>query len=205
MTKISAGVHSAPLLKLKNDYVFKKVFGEENQEPILRGFLTAALHIPPEEFEGLTIVDTHLRSESIDLKESILDVRVKLKNNKFIAIEIQVKSFPQMAERLTYYTCLNLTKQMRRGGDYRDITRVVTILIADYVMLKNDDSCRHVFALYDEDTRTRLTDLIEIHILELRKLPATFIDDEKMNELQRWLWLIKSESEEEIAMLTNKT
>ncbi|MDR1048619.1 MAG: PD-(D/E)XK nuclease family transposase, partial [Synergistaceae bacterium] len=58
--------------------------------------------------------------------------------------------------------------------------------------------------LYDKDNGILLTDVMEIHLLELEKLPETPRANEK-GELLDWLLLIRSESEEEIEMLAEKT
>ncbi|MDR1471511.1 MAG: Rpn family recombination-promoting nuclease/putative transposase [Synergistaceae bacterium] len=49
------------LLPLKNDLVFKLVFGDHRYIAIIRAFLIAALDIPAEEYEDLEIIDPHLR------------------------------------------------------------------------------------------------------------------------------------------------
>ncbi|MDR3354165.1 MAG: hypothetical protein LBO21_03945, partial [Synergistaceae bacterium] len=48
------------LLPLKNDLVFKMVFGDHRYIAIIRAFLIAALDIPAEEYEDMEIIDPHL-------------------------------------------------------------------------------------------------------------------------------------------------
>ncbi|MDR3354066.1 MAG: hypothetical protein LBO21_03430, partial [Synergistaceae bacterium] len=45
------------LLPLKNDLVFKMVFGDHRYIAIIRAFLIAALDIPAEEYEDMEIID----------------------------------------------------------------------------------------------------------------------------------------------------
>jgi hypothetical protein len=165
------------LLPLKSDIVFKLVFGDHRNIGIVRAFLVAALDIPEEEYEDLEIIDPHLERDSPDDKLGILDVRIKLKNKKLVSVEVQVRKVPDMAERLAFSTGRNLSRQISPGDKYEKIARVVTIAIAD----------------------------MEIHTLELRKLPETPVSDAKENELLDWLRLIRSEKEEEIEMLATKT
>jgi predicted transposase/invertase (TIGR01784 family) len=193
------------LLPLKSDLIFKLVFGDHRYIAIIRAFLTAALDIPAEEYEDLEIIDPHLERDSPDDKLGILDVRVQLKNNKLIAIEIQIRKTPFMAERVAFSTSRNLARQIGPGQSYTAIERVVTIVIADYDMIPGGRSYHHVFRLYDKDNGILLTNVMEIHTLELRRLPETAGTDGKEGELLDWLRLIRSESEEEIEMLATKT
>ncbi|MDR1622771.1 MAG: Rpn family recombination-promoting nuclease/putative transposase, partial [Synergistaceae bacterium] len=192
-------------MPLKNDLVFKLVFGDRRYIAIIRAFLIAALDIPAEEYEDLEIIDPHLERDSPDDKLGILDVRIQLKNKKLISVEVQVRKTPYMAERVAFSTGRNLARQIGPGQNYAAIERVVTIVIADYDIIPGGKSYHHVFKLYDKDNGVLLTDVMEIHTLELGKLPETAVADGKESELLDWLRLIRSESEEEIEMLATKT
>jgi predicted transposase/invertase (TIGR01784 family) len=193
------------LLPLKNDLVFKMVFGDYRYIEIIRAFLVAALDIPAEEYENLEIIDPNLERDSPSDKLGILDVRVQLKNKKLISVEVRVSKVPFMAERIAFSTGRNLSRQIAPGQNYAAIERVVTIVISDYDMFDSDKSYRHVFRLYDKNNGILLTDVMEIHTLELRKLPETAGSDDKEGELLNWLRLIRSEKKEEIEMLGTKT
>jgi predicted transposase/invertase (TIGR01784 family) len=206
MTEVRMGNDTAPrLLPLKNDLIFKMVFGDHRYIGTIRAFLTAVLDIPAEEYEELEIIDPHLERDSPDDKLGILDVRVQLKSKRLVSVEIQVRKTPHMAERAAFSTGRNLSRQISPGQDYAKIGRVVTIVIADYDMISCSESYHHVFRLYDKDNGVLLTDVIEIHTLELRKLPEASGEDEKESELLDWLRLIRSEREDEIEMLAAKT
>jgi predicted transposase/invertase (TIGR01784 family) len=193
------------LLPLKNDLIFKMIFGDHRYIGTIRAFLTAVLDIPAEEYEDLQIIDPHLERDSPDDKLGILDVRVQLKNKKLVSVEVQMRKTPHMEERVAFSTGRNLARQIGPGQSYTAIERVVTIVIADYDMIDADRSYHHVFRLYDKDKGVLLTDVMEIHTLELGKLPETAGEDEKEGELLDWLRLIRSEREEEIEMLAAKT
>jgi predicted transposase/invertase (TIGR01784 family) len=195
------------LLPLKSDLIFKLVFGDPRYIEIVQAFLTAALDIPAEEYEGLQIIDPHLERDSPDHKLGILDVRIRLTNKKIVSVEIQVRQTPFMPERVAFSTGRNLSRQIAPGESYEQIAKVVTIVITDYDMIRADQHYHHVFRLYDEEKRVQLTDVMEIHTLELRKVPNTSGADSnsKEKELLNWLRLIRSEREEEIEMLSAET
>jgi predicted transposase/invertase (TIGR01784 family) len=193
------------LLPIKNDLVFKMLFGDHRYVDAIRAFLIAALDIPEEEYEDLEIIDPHLERDSPDDKLGILDVRVHLKSKKLISVEIQLRKTPFMAERVAFSTGRNLARQIGPGQSYAEIARVVTIVIADYDIIPDGVTYHHVFKLYDKSNGVLLTDVVEIHTLELKKVPEMSGADMKEGELQDWLRLIRSESEEEIEMLATKT
>ena len=118
------------LLSLKNDYVFRKVFG--NNEDIMADFLSAVLDIPEDEFEELKIVDPDLLPEYSGDKLSRLDVKVFTKSGIVIDAEIQLRRESGLRRRLIYYTSKIFTEQMTRGDRYNTIKKAVSIVITGF-------------------------------------------------------------------------
>ena len=69
-------------ITLRNDYAFKRVFGVEENKDVLQDLLECILDIPPENIAGLD-------KDLISAKTGVLDVKLRLKNNTIIDIEIQ--------------------------------------------------------------------------------------------------------------------
>jgi predicted transposase/invertase (TIGR01784 family) len=193
------------LLPLKSDVIFKLVFGDPRYIEITRAFLTATLDIPVDEFEDLQIVDPHLERDRPNDKLGILDVRIQLKSGKLISVEIQIRKTPFMAKRVAFSTGRNLSRQIEPGQNYRKIEKVITIVITGYNMIETSDSYHHIFRLYDAEHEVQLTDIMEVHTLELAKTPEGQVEDGRERELVNWLRLIRSESREEIEMLGLET
>ena len=87
------------LLKVTNDYVFKRIFGQKGNEDITRGFLKAVTKV---EYNNIDLEDTpRLESGLIENKMGILDVKVvaSKENN----IEMQVTKSEYIAERILWY------------------------------------------------------------------------------------------------------
>ena len=192
------------LLLLKNDVIFKMVFGDEKNKSILRAFLTAILDLPPEEYDEISITDPHLRIESPDGKLGILDLFIKTKEGKQIDVEIQVTRTPFMKERITSYTGKMLAVQLKSGDEYKEIKKVIAIVILDYNLVSDSDYFHNKYVLHDPKTGSLFTDVMEIHTLELKKLPDLPEENRKIAEQIYWLSLIKAEREEEIEMLATK-
>lgn len=63
------------IMKPKNDYVFKKIFGDENNKDILKAFLGAVLD---ENIREVFILNSEITKENITDKKSILDIRATI-------------------------------------------------------------------------------------------------------------------------------
>ncbi|MCL2010565.1 MAG: Rpn family recombination-promoting nuclease/putative transposase [Synergistaceae bacterium] len=196
-----------PLLFLKNDVIFKKVFGDEKNKAVLKAFLIAVLDLPPEEYDEITISDPQLRVESPDEKLGILDVYIKTREGKQIDVEIQVRRTPFMKERATAYTGKMLGVQLKAGEGYEKIKKVISILILSYNLVDDSEHFHNKYVLYDPVTGSCFTDIMEIHTLELEKVPASSSsseEDKKTKQQIYWMNLINAEREEEIEMLATK-
>ena len=173
-----------------NDFVFKKVFGENMT--VLGDFLKAVLDLPAEEYQGLIVVDPHLRRESIEDKLGILDIKIRTQSRKTIDVEVQVKAQPSIWKRMQYYTAKMLVEQVRSGNAYEQVTRAISILIADFVLVKENDVYHNRFRLHDERTQARFPDSIEVNILEIPKAR-----EEDRSRLGNWLRFFAAKTEEE--------
>ncbi|MDR1935432.1 MAG: Rpn family recombination-promoting nuclease/putative transposase, partial [Candidatus Accumulibacter sp.] len=75
-----------PVLSPRNDFVFKRLFGDVRDTSLLTGFLKSALDLPPEDYQEVRIVDPRLSGKMPEDKEGILDVKVKTPSGKLIDI-----------------------------------------------------------------------------------------------------------------------
>jgi predicted transposase/invertase (TIGR01784 family) len=182
------------LLSPKNDYLFKRLFGDPRNRPVLNGFLHDFLDLGDEEFE-VELIDTHVNPEFAEDKMSILDVRLKTKLGKQVDVEMQVLETANFFEHIIYYQSRMVTDQIGKGDWSGDIKKVINIVISDFDFIKGDNYY-HCYRLHDKKDDTYFGDFEEIHVLELRKLP------EKSDGTQIWNWgkFIGAKSEEDIMM-----
>ena len=190
------------LLSVKLDFVFKQIFGDQKNTDILAGFLKSVLDIPEEEYERITIVDPHVKTDFPSDKYGILDIKIHTKNGQIIHTEIQIAPIPEMDERILYYQSKMLTEQIGSGQNYSLIKKVISIIITDYSLLQLSGSGRyhHQFR-YRTSDGIELTDLAEINTLELTKLP----DETDMTELWNWMRFMATKNMEELNMLATKS
>ena len=86
-----------------------------------------------------------------------------------INIEIQVDPMPFMESRILFYASKLITGQIAEGEQYDKIKRVISIIITDHPLIKQSDKFHHQFGLYDIESSVMLTDILEIHTLEIPK------------------------------------
>jgi predicted transposase/invertase (TIGR01784 family) len=184
------------ILPPKNDVVFKLLFGDKRNGDLLADFLKAVIRLPDDDYSEITVVDPHLIRKHPDKKLGILDLKIRTNSGKIVHVEIQLWDFPQMRERIVFYDAGLITDQIDAGEEYDLIKRVITILITDYVLIPESPCYHNRFTLCDPKAAIEFTDLIEIHTLELPKLPET-----ADNYLWHWLRFLQAQSKEDLDMV----
>ena len=74
-------------MRPKNDYVFKKIFGDEKIKDILISFLKCILS---EKISDVTILNNEISKENASDKKSILDIRATINEKIQVDVEIQL-------------------------------------------------------------------------------------------------------------------
>lgn len=188
------------LLSPKNDFVFKQIFGDAKNTRPLESFLQATLELPAEEFQELSIIDPNMNPEHESDKLSILDVHVKMRSGKEVDIEIQTQVMPDMCNRLQYYTAKMLANQIQSGEKYSALSQVITIAIVDFTLWPDRKRYHHRFCMHEPEAEILYPDSMEIHTLELPKIPRDY-DGSKLCD---WLRFISSRTKKEFEFLAGK-
>lgn len=188
---------SLELLSKTNDRVFKEIFTRNKSS--MADFLKCILNISNEEFEDLEFIDTHSRRGSILGGEYILDIKVRTKSY-IVDVEMQVKRSPVMTQRIVLYLANMIKDQDLNSINYSNMKKTVSIMIAADHNINSDNRYFHRYNLREEKDNSLFTDLIEVDILELKKLP----DKYDGSPLWDWLTFIKTNNEETMKMLSEK-
>ncbi len=186
-------------LKPLNDYIFKKLFGENEVKDNLVAFLNAVLDRKDRDrLITLEIIDNkELTRELINDKTAILDVRAKTEDGTQIDIEVQLTNQHNMDKRTLFYWGKLFNEKIAKGEDYRNLKKVITINILDFDYI-NLDKFHTKFHLWEDEAKDyMLTDLVEIHFLELPKFNKLEEKNLKEDRLQRWLTFFNNDISEE--------
>nr|WP_162839393.1 Rpn family recombination-promoting nuclease/putative transposase [Ferroacidibacillus organovorans] len=189
------------LLKPSVDFVFKRIFGIEENKDILLDFLNAVFESANE--PGVTeieILNPYLDKTTVYDKMSVLDIKARTASGTLINIEIQLRDQQDMEKRSLYYWARMYGSQLVQGEIYRSLCRTVTINILGFNYIDND-RYHNTFHLREDSTGLILTNDIEIHMIELQKLREIAVGQQR--KLVRWtLFLLGPGQErmEELAM-----
>ena len=183
------------LLSPKVDFVFKKIFGSEENKSVLISFLNATLK-PKKEIVAVDLKNTDIEKEYLKDKFSRLDVKATTSNKETINIEIQLSDQYNMTQRTLYYWSKMYEEQMEQSDNYRKLSRTVCINILNYNYLDND-RFHNVYRLKEIETNEELTDICEIHFIEIPKLRHLDLKDEA-DMLEVWVEFLRDPESEVI-------
>lgn len=173
------------------DICFKNLMDHPD---VRKGFIAALLRCSPNEISKTTLLPTTLKREYGNDKLGILDVLVLLQNGTQIDMEMQVAYFDYWDARVLFYLGKTFTGQLKKGDSYEELKKCVHVSILDFIHFTDDDMCCRRISFCDEKTGKKYADLMEIQILELKKLPQKMQDEE---EIILWMRFFGGKSREE--------
>ena len=178
----------------KSDPIFKMIFGDPENKTALIGLLREIIDIPEEEYAHIEIIDPNLRIDKSDGKSGILDIKLTTKNQKKINIELQIRKASDLKQRILFYASKMVAEQLQEGEKYDKIRKVISIMICtDHNLIEDSKEYHNRYFLYDKNTNSTFTDLLEIDILEFKKVP----EKDKSN-LATWLRFLNTDDKEEL-------
>ena len=182
------------LLPPKMDFVFKRIFGNENHPNVLISFLNAVLN-PVDPIKSASLKDTTIEKSHLEDKYSRLDVKAITNKGEHINIEIQLKDEYNMIKRSLYYWSKLYEGQLENGENYQKLSRTICINLLDFDLL-NHDKFHSVYRLKDCETNEELTDVMELHFIELKKMKDVKRVEEVKTKLEAWLYFINQPDSE---------
>lgn len=185
------------LMDLKVDFSFKQMFGKEKNKEITIVFLNAILqntgHKP---IVDVSFENIEIGGETEEDKQSKLDILVTTQDQKMMNIEIQFNNRYDMKKRTVYYWSRLFSQRLKRKEAYRELQPVIMINILNFdIFTKETDAFHSTFHLYEDQKKFPLTDVMEIHFIEMSKLIKAWYDkllDPWNDVLARWLLLLGS-------------
>ncbi len=187
------------LMKPKIDFVFKEVMADEKARI---GFLSAMLQLKPEDIRATVLLDTDLPKAHESDKQSILDVRVLLNDNTDIGVEIQfVKQRNLWPDWSLLYLAKLYAEQYEKVQGCGKLKKCVGISILNFTHFEGSTKYHSHFQLCEDKRRVLFPDQLEVHAIELPKLPAELKDGDT---ILLWAKFINAEQEEEFQELAGK-
>lgn len=169
-----------PFVPLTDDRLFRSLFADPRNTDRLAVFLRAVR--PEEDWDDLTVADTHAPPERDGAKEVVLDVKVVTGTGTTVVVEVQVR--PASLGRFVYYGSKTVARQLVSGTGYDQVGRVVMIVITGFVLFGQSSRYHQRVEWHrteDGSCQGLVTDVQVVHFLQL---PLLGSDDGSA----KWKW-----------------
>ena len=150
------------------DYVFKKLFGSQENSDLLVHLLNAIL-APKWPIVAVEILNPFNAKDFEEDKLSILDVKALDANRAWFNVEMQTKAPELLRQRLPYYNATLLSSQLLSGDGYHELLPVISICILKQSLFPEVNVPHLNFKLRDCQHGVQFTDCVQIHTIELAK------------------------------------
>ena len=185
---------------LKNDIIFKAFFARKGNEIFLIDFLEALLNI---KIKTIKInEEVNLEQLSVDEKGGRLDLQAKLDDGVIVNIELQIKNNFNIKERTTVYSSKVISREVARGSDYKDVSKVIMINILGYNLLEFDEYISETVIVLDKHRDYEMLKGIKWYFIELPKFRKK--NPNLNDKIDQWICFIDDSNKEAVKMAENK-
>ena len=181
------------IISPKMDFAFRELMEDDE---VRRYFICDALNMPVEQVKETRLGNSFLRRRYQKMKQGILDVKVFLQDGTRINLEMQLRRQKFWEKRSLYYLAKMYADILFVGEHFDRLRRCIGISILDF-NLTEDDRYHSVYRMRDEAGKD-YSDLLELHIIELRK---TLMGNSRIDD---WIRLFNAETEEDLHMIKTK-
>ena len=180
-----------------NDFVFKALFGKEDKtgKMLLVALLNDIL-VPrgEDEIQSVTYLNPFNYKEFDVDKLSILDIKAVTDKEEIINIEVQVMAEDSYRKGSLYYWSKAYGESIQEAETYDSLKKTIVINIMGYNAISESENLHTTFKVLEEDEHFILLEDLQIHYLELPKLPDKGIDD--LDGVELWLSFLKEAPKE---------
>ena len=179
-----------------NDVMFKIIFGDKRHSRILIHFLNAVIQ-PKSPIVKVDIKPTELTPDTVSQKGVRLDILAISDDGSQINVEMQKSAAPHMVARALFYWSKVFAAQLIVGEKYEDLHQTISINILDFKLFEKDERFWKKYAITDLETNEKLTDLFELHFIELSKIKEV----RKDSPITFWIEFFKNPYSEQVKTL----
>jgi predicted transposase/invertase (TIGR01784 family) len=165
------------------DFAFKKLFGSEEGKKFLKSLINSLLP-PDQQLAEITLVDPQNNRNTAEDKFSVLDIKAVDNLNRHYNIEMQITDDMAFIKRSLYYFTRLYSSQLQIGMPFTSLQRTIGIYILNYIQIKDEEKYHNVYRFSNIESHKELTDLLEVHFIELGKFIKTV--GEPQSKLDKW-------------------
>lgn len=180
------------------DFCFKELM---QNEKVRNAFIAALLKQKTENIKETILLPTILEKKSIDDKQGILDVRVLWRDGIQIDMEMQVAYFAYWDKRALFYLSKMFASQLKQGDSYDKLKKCIHVSILDFIHFPDDDEFYRVIHFHEDESFRLYTDLLELQILELKKIPEEI---QRGDDIINWMQFFNGRNRKELEQMAQK-
>lgn len=185
-------------LTAKNDIIFKELFSKKGNEDLLENLLESILNIKVK-CKSIT-KEARIGQLRPDEKYGSLDIRILLKNNVEVDLEMQIVDKKDTYERALYYASVLTVEGLRPTDDYSKMTPKIIIFLLDYELYELDEAVINTKTCIEGHNDMKIKQLQKCYFVNLNKINVVKNND----NLKRWLLFFNNNKKELTEMGKNK-
>ena len=189
---------------LKNDYMFKRIFGSEECKDILKVFLNHIIR--DTHIRDLSFINTEVMGMTEEDSKVIVDIACIADDGSEFIVEMQNARQEHFRERALFYTSYPLQHQkalarQKHKEDNPDetfkwdfeLTPVRLIAVVNFAFEHNDDwpanKSSSSYHIIEDECGETMTDKLQFIFLELERFDKT--ESELVTPYDKWMYLFK--------------
>jgi predicted transposase/invertase (TIGR01784 family) len=177
-------------LNPKNDFAFKKLFGEEKHKDILIAFLNDIFEGVHDRIEEVEFLGKEQPPEIEAYRQSIVDVKCRDSKNRNFIIEMQYSKDSSFIKRACVYACRAYADQVTEGVPYSLVTPVIFLAIVDFMMFPNKKAYLSHHKTIDVTTGECDIKEMSFSFLELKKIDRKLEESKTM--VEKWAYFFRN-------------
>ncbi|HEX5270564.1 MAG TPA: Rpn family recombination-promoting nuclease/putative transposase, partial [Gemmataceae bacterium] len=148
-----------PGIDPKVDYIFKRLFGREQNRALLIHLLNSALKpARGRDVSDVLLLNPFNEKETFDDKLSVVDIKARDTSGRQFNIEMQMFAVRFFPKRVLYYWSRLHQEQLREGEDYASLRPTVSISFVNGTLFPGLADYHLVFRLLDGEHGVTFTD-----------------------------------------------
>ena len=196
---VNSYLHATGIIShnMTNDYMFRYIL--QKNEKVLRGLISALLHLDPRNIQKITIQNPINLAEDIAAKDFIMDIKVLMNDHTLINLEMQVNNEHNWAERSLSYLCRTFD-HLYQGQDYEEALPVHHIGFLDFSLFPDYPEFYATYQLLNIKNHHLYSSKFSLSVIDLNQTKLA-TDEDKAYGIDYWARLFKAKTWEELKML----
>ena len=165
------------------DFVFKLIFGSEENKDILMSFINSIVS-EEDQVQDLTLRNPFTSKRYQQGKLIVLDIRAIDTSGQHYNIEMQITDQLDYEKRALYYWSDIYAKQLSEGAKYSELKKTIGIHVLNFDLMDEPDFHNRYYVTNHKSKKRAFSDL-ELHTIELKKFDTEIT--QVKTTLERWV------------------